>query len=190
VTPIYVLTHVYKTRDGEYEEKLLGSYSSRAKAREAIKRYKRLPGFRQHPDSFVVFESALDQDAAWIEGFFTANLHSALIYKIVPRAEWEAESGDYHGSAHDKADGFLHFSTAAQLPETLRRYYAGQNELMLVAVDAGALGAALKWEYSRSRDEDFPHLYGPLSPDAIKWARPIAKGADGSFLLPIDLPSP
>jgi uncharacterized protein (DUF952 family) len=107
-----------------------------------------------------------------------------LIFKIVPRAEWEAESGDYHGSAHDKADGFLHFSTAAQLPETLRRYYAGQDDLMLVAVDPKALGAALKWEYSSSRGEDFPHLYGPLCCDAIKWARSITKDAAGTFLLP------
>jgi hypothetical protein len=118
-TTIYVLAHVYKTRDGDYEEKLLGSYSSPAKAQAAIKRYKKLPGFRQHPESFVIFESVLDQDGAWVEGFFTANPHSALVFKIVPRAEWESESGDYHGSAHDKADGFLHFSTAAQLGETL-----------------------------------------------------------------------
>jgi len=184
-TTIYVLSHVYKTRDGEYEEKLLGTYSSRATAQQAIKRYKKLPGFRQHPKSFVIFESVLDQDTAWIEGFFTLNPHAALIFKIVPRAEWEAESGDYHGSAHDKRDGFLHFSTAAQLSETLRRHYAGQEDLMLVAVAAEALGAGLKWEYSSSRDEDFPHLYAPLSPDAIKWARPIGKDASGEFVLPL-----
>ncbi|HET7085038.1 MAG TPA: DUF952 domain-containing protein [Rhizomicrobium sp.] len=106
-----------------------------------------------------------------------------LIFKIVPRAEWEAGSGDYHGSAHDKADGFLHFSTASQLPETLRRYYAGQDDLMLVAVDPGALGPALKWEYSQSRGEDFPHLYAPLSCDAMKWARPLVKDAAGKFML-------
>jgi len=107
-----------------------------------------------------------------------------LIFKIVPRAEWEASSGDYHGSAHDQADGFLHFSTAAQLPETLRRYYADKDDLILVAVDATALGAALKWEYSASRGEDFPHLYATLSCDAMKWARPIAKDATGNFVLP------
>ena len=107
-----------------------------------------------------------------------------LIFKIVPRAEWEAESGDYRGSAHDQADGFLHFSTAAQLPETLRLYYAGQDDLTLVAVDAAALGATLKWEHSASRGEDFPHLFSALPCDAIKWARPIAKTADGAFALP------
>jgi uncharacterized protein (DUF952 family) len=107
-----------------------------------------------------------------------------LIFKIVPRAEWESESGDYHGSAHDRADGFLHFSTASQLSETLRLYYAGQDDLMLVAVDAAALGTALKWEYSKSRDEDFPHLYAALSCDAIKWARYITRGENGDFALP------
>jgi uncharacterized protein (DUF952 family) len=110
-----------------------------------------------------------------------------LIFKVVPRAEWEASSGDYHGSAHDQADGFLHFSTAAQLPETLRRYYAGQDDLILVAVNPAALGTALKWEYSPSRAEDFPHLYGALPCDAMKWARPIARGVGGNFVLP-DLP--
>jgi uncharacterized protein (DUF952 family) len=108
-----------------------------------------------------------------------------LIYKIVPRAEWQAESGDYHGSAHDTADGFLHFSTAAQLTETLRLYYAGQDDLMLVAAAAEALGDALKWEFSQSRNEDFPHLYGALPCDAIKWARPIVKDANGAFVLPL-----
>jgi uncharacterized protein (DUF952 family) len=107
-----------------------------------------------------------------------------LIFKIVPRGEWEAATGDYHGSAHDKADGFLHFSTASQLAETLRLYYADQDDLMLVAAEANALGTALKWEHSASRGEDFPHLHGPLICDTMKWARPIAKGAMGRFVLP------
>lgn len=110
---------------------------------------------------------------------------SELIFKIVPRAEWESSTGDYLGSTHDLADGFLHFSTEAQLPETLRRYYASRNELMLVAVDPQAFGAALRWEYSKSRGEKFPHLYAPLSCDAMKWARPIAIDAMGRFILPL-----
>jgi uncharacterized protein (DUF952 family) len=107
-----------------------------------------------------------------------------LIFKIVARAEWEASSGDYEGSLHDRADGFLHFSTAAQLAGTLEHHYAGQDDLILVAVDAGALGATLKWEHAPSRGEDFPHLYAALSCDAMKWARPIAKDTDGKFVLP------
>ena len=107
-----------------------------------------------------------------------------LIYKIVPRADWESSGGDYRGSAHDKADGFLHFSTAAQLPDTLRLYYADADDLVLVAVDPAACGDALKWEHSPSRGEAFPHLYAALACDAMKWARPIAKDATGRFVLP------
>jgi len=97
-----------------------------------------------------------------------------LIFKIVPRAEWERVAENYHGSAHDQADGFLHFSTEAQLPETLRRYYAGQTDLMLVAVNSETLGAGLKWEHSPSRGEDFPHLYGALPLNTVLWAKPVA----------------
>lgn len=106
-----------------------------------------------------------------------------LIYKIVARTEWMASAGDYDGSAQDKADGFLHFSTAAQLAETLRLYYTDAHDLMLVAATAEAC-VGLKWERSASRGQDFPHLYGPLTCDAMKWARPITRKADGAFVLP------
>ena len=62
------------------------------------------------------------------------------IFKIVPRAEWAEITDAYEGSAHDRADGFMHFSTRSQLAETLRRYYAGQDDLMLVAADPARLG--------------------------------------------------
>ena len=106
-----------------------------------------------------------------------------LIYKIVPRVEWMASAGDYDGSAQDKADGFLHFSTAPQLVETLALYYADADDLILVAATADAC-EGLKWERSASRGTDFPHLYGPLTCDAMKWARPITRDADGTFVLP------
>jgi len=107
-----------------------------------------------------------------------------IIFKIVPRGEWDAAGENYNGSAHDQADGFLHFSTASQLPETLRLYYAEQNDLVLLAVDAAALGAALKWEHSPSRGEDFPHLFAALRRSAVQWVKPLTRGADG-VLLPI-----
>ena len=71
---------------------------------------------------------------------------AALIFKICDRAEWNVAIalGAYRGSAKDRQDGFLHFSTKEQLPGTLQRYYAGADDLLLVAVaeseDAG-LGA-------------------------------------------------
>ncbi len=107
-----------------------------------------------------------------------------LIFKIVPRVEWESVADTYNGSAHDRADGFLRFSTQPQLAETLRRYYAGQTDLMLVAVESDTLGAALKWEHSPSRGEDFPHLFGALPRMAVLWTAPLNRNADGEFAIP------
>ncbi|HXS05762.1 MAG TPA: DUF952 domain-containing protein [Rhizomicrobium sp.] len=106
------------------------------------------------------------------------------VFKIVPRAEWAETTDAYEGSAHDRADGFLHFSTWPQLPETLRRYYADKNDLLLVAADPARLGRLLKWERSPSRGEDFPHLYGVLLTSAVLWVKPIARDMEGNFLLP------
>ena len=107
------------------------------------------------------------------------------IYKICERAAWrEAEKlGLYRGSAVDHRDGFIHFSTAAQLGETVARHFAGQSDLMLVAVDAGAVGAALKWEASRG-GALFPHLYGAMPLTAVRWVEPIRLDGDGRHVLP------
>jgi uncharacterized protein (DUF952 family) len=109
-----------------------------------------------------------------------------LIFKIATATDWaEAErAGAFAGSAHDKADGFLHFSTAPQLAQTLRLYYAGQDNLVLAAVEAEALGAALKWEHAPSRGEDFPHLFAPLPLSAVTWTRVLTRDATGTFILP------
>jgi len=109
-----------------------------------------------------------------------------LIFKIADAAEWaEAERvGSYAGSVNDRADGFLHFSTAPQLAETLKRYYADADDLVLIAVDEAMLGDALKWEYAASRGEDFPHLYGALPVSAALWVRPIARDSHGVAVLP------
>ncbi len=108
------------------------------------------------------------------------------IYKITtPRAWAEAEAaGRFDGADIDRRDGYIHFSTAAQLAETAARHFAGRDDLLLVAVDATALGAALRWEPSRGGDL-FPHLYAALPLTAVLWTRPMPLGADGRHLLPL-----
>jgi uncharacterized protein (DUF952 family) len=95
-----------------------------------------------------------------------------LIYKVCSAHEWRdaLAAGTYRGSAVDVRDGFIHFSTGAQLTETLRRHFAGQRDLVLVEVDPADLGDALRWEPSRG-GERFPHLYGPL---AVSLARRVS----------------
>jgi uncharacterized protein (DUF952 family) len=86
-----------------------------------------------------------------------------LIYKIVPAALWRAAEAlaEYEGAPVDMADGFIHFSTAAQVRETAAKHFAGERDLLLVSVEAERLGEALRYEPSRGGDL-FPHLYGPL----------------------------
>ena len=110
---------------------------------------------------------------------------TTLIYKIVPEALWrEAEAqGTFAGAPVDLADGYIHFSTTAQAPETAAKHFAGQDDLLLVAVDAGRLGAVLKWEPSRG-GALFPHLYAPLDLAAVAWIRPLPLGPDGLHIFP------
>ncbi|WP_417310738.1 DUF952 domain-containing protein [Devosia sp.] len=110
---------------------------------------------------------------------------SQKIFKVTRRAVFEQsrESGQFIGMPIDLEDGYVHFSTASQLVETLRLHFAGADDLVLFAVDTDALGAALKWEASRG-GALFPHLYGELPMTAVGEASPIAVAADGSVELP------
>jgi len=107
------------------------------------------------------------------------------IYKICPAAAWrEAErQGVYRGSADDARDGFIHFSASSQVVGTAARHFAGQTGLLLIAVDADALGAALRWERSRN-DELFPHLYGELDLGAVIGIDEMRVRSDGSHEIP------
>ncbi|GGK37156.1 DUF952 domain-containing protein [Salinarimonas ramus] len=103
------------------------------------------------------------------------------VYKIAPSGLWEEAraAGVFTGAPVDLADGFIHFSSAAQVRETARRHFAGQDDLVLVAVDAAVLGSALVWEPSRGGDL-FPHLYGPLPMTAVVSQAPLPRAADGT----------
>jgi uncharacterized protein (DUF952 family) len=103
-----------------------------------------------------------------------------VVYKIVATEEWmRAEAtGVFTGAPVDRADGFIHFSTAAQAPDTAAKWFAGRDDLTLAAVDAKALGDHLRWEPSRG-GALFPHLYADLPMTAVVWSRPLPLGADG-----------
>src|ERR1700709_182065 len=107
------------------------------------------------------------------------------IYKISSASAWrEAErQGVFRGSPDDLRDGFIHFSTASQVAETARKFFLGQTGLFLVAVDADALGDALRWEPSRN-DELFPHLYGELDLGAVTGVLDLRARSDGYHDVP------
>ncbi len=102
------------------------------------------------------------------------------IYKILPRAAWQAAqaAGVFSGAAIDLEDGYIHFSTSAQAPETARRHFAGQRDLVVLEVNGVDLGEALVWEASRG-GQLFPHLYGVLDVALVRAVHEAPLGADG-----------
>ena len=110
---------------------------------------------------------------------------SDLVFKICTRAEWQGaeRAGVFPGTPIDRRDGFIHFSAGDQVAETAAKHFAGERDLVLVAVEAKALGAALKWEVSRG-GALFPHLYGMLPLGAVAWVKTMPADAAGHLILP------
>lgn len=108
-----------------------------------------------------------------------------IIYHMCRRQEWDAAqaAGSYAGSSQDAADGFIHFSTAAQVVESAAKHRAGQAGLVLLAVEAGRLGEALRWEPSRG-GQLFPHVYGALPLDTVVRVADLPLGGDGRHVFP------
>ncbi len=110
---------------------------------------------------------------------------SDLVYKICSTAMLQEARGRgrFHGSADDIRDGFIHLSAGHQVAGTLAKYFAGQSDLVLLAVDPERLGERLRWEISRG-GELFPHLYGPLGLDHVVSVEELALQEDGTHRLP------
>lgn len=109
----------------------------------------------------------------------------SLIYKICHQSLWrEAEdTGAFAGASIDLQDGFIHFSTAEQVADTAAKHFAGQRDLLLIAVEGEALGESLRYEVSRG-GALFPHLYAALPLSAVRWVKPLPLGAEGRHVFP------
>lgn len=110
------------------------------------------------------------------------------VFKITTASDWTVAetSGQFSGSRDDVRDGYIHLSTAAQARETAARHFAGQDGLVLVALDALQLGAVLKWEPSRG-GALFPHLYAPLRVALVLWVKPLPRDAAGRHIFPLEI---
>jgi uncharacterized protein (DUF952 family) len=111
------------------------------------------------------------------------------IYNLCRAVDWEAakRKGVYEGSADDRRDGFIHFSTGAQVAESAAKHRAVQADILLLTVPVKALGPELAWEPSRGGSrggELFPHLYGPLPVDAVERVDELPLTAEGKHIFP------
>jgi len=111
------------------------------------------------------------------------------VYKIATREQWaEAErTGLFLGAPVDLEDGFIHLSTARQVRDTAARFFQGMPGLKLVAVDATALGADLRYEPGGS-GALYPHLYASLRLPTVTRVDALELGSDGSHVFPEGFP--
>ena len=106
-----------------------------------------------------------------------------IAYKVLTAAQFAAlQSGPFEGAPVDIEDGYIRLSNAAQLTGTVRKYFAGQEGLVVVAIDLSSLGALVRWEVSRG-GQLFPHLYGHLSIVDVLAHAPL-RWREGQVVLP------
>lgn len=110
------------------------------------------------------------------------------VHKVCPQGDWSAaqENGTFAGSPDDLRDGYIHLSTAHQLPATLAKHFSGQGDLVLISFSSDSLGDALRWEPSRG-GELFPHYYGALPAALARSVVALPLAADGRHVLPEEL---
>lgn len=107
-----------------------------------------------------------------------------LIYKIFRADEWAAlqANGETAGAPIDITDGYVHTSTAEQAKETAAKHFAGEDDLVLLALESDSFGDELKWEPSRG-GQLFPHIYRNLRMTDIIWQKPLPL-VDGTHQFP------
>ena len=116
-----------------------------------------------------------------------------MIYHITSRlAGLEAqERGEYRAESLE-GEGFIHCSTSTQVLPVARKYYDGQSDLVVFAIDPSRLTSELRWEPPSGgapppgapEGELFPHVYGPINLEAIVNVYDLEVNPDGSHRLP------
>ncbi|MEO8185673.1 MAG: DUF952 domain-containing protein [Deltaproteobacteria bacterium] len=110
----------------------------------------------------------------------------AALYKICPRQSWSEalSSGRLPLSRDDARDGYVHLSSAQQLPGTLERHFAAEPDLVLLVIPRSRLPeGALRWEPSR-RGEPFPHLYAELRAELVAEVLELPLDGERRHVLP------
>ena len=101
-------------------------------------------------------------------------LRMHTIYHFTTRQEWEWALGTgIHVSPSLYDEGFIHCCTSDQVKHISRRHARDSAETLLLEIDPRALRSQLVYEWSKSHEQTFPHIYGPINTDAVIGARPL-----------------
>ena len=130
--------------------------------------------------SFVISENVMSLTKEF-------NLNNE-IYKVLTLDEWEqAQASGVIITELDKADGFIHLSTATQLNATLSLYFGKEESVVLLQVEHAQIHDKLKFETPvppGNRTSTFPHYYGELNINAVSKVWQLERGA---FEIPIEV---
>jgi uncharacterized protein (DUF952 family) len=91
-----------------------------------------------------------------------------IIYHVTTAAEWKsAQEKGFYESASLKTEGFIHCSEQHQVAGVLERYFKDKNGLVKLVIDTNKLSSRYVQEWSPSTMDTFPHIYGPVNPEAV-----------------------
>jgi len=101
-----------------------------------------------------------------------------VIYHIAEAADWERarRDGQYTMSTRGRTlaeEGFIHASTAEQVPLVADAYYRDAPDLVLLVIDTERVRPELRYEQVPGQADPYPHIYGPLNLDAVTETRPF-----------------
>ena len=101
-----------------------------------------------------------------------------VIYHIAEAADWAQaqRDGQYTTSTRGRtlaAEGFIHASTAEQVPLVAGAYYRGVPDLVLLVIDTERVRPELRYEQVPGQPDPYPHIYGPHNLDAVLESRPF-----------------
>jgi uncharacterized protein (DUF952 family) len=113
-----------------------------------------------------------------------------MIFHITTRKEWEAaQASGMYAAPSLKNEGFIHCSKREQVLDTADNYFRGHQDLVLLCIMPEKLQADLKYENPSGKHSSndfglFPHVYGPINPEAVVMAVPLPCDGAGKFKLP------
>lgn len=97
---------------------------------------------------------------------------SRPIFHLAFPGDWARSSDTYEAPSLEE-QGFIHCSTAEQLPRVAYERFKWRNDLILLTIDAGALpDGTLVYEDLDNLGEEYPHVYGPIPTSAVVMTGP------------------
>ncbi|MBI4973782.1 DUF952 domain-containing protein [Candidatus Roizmanbacteria bacterium] len=91
-----------------------------------------------------------------------------LIYHLIPKTDWDkAKMQEFYSPTSLAKEGFIHASTKEQILPTANRIFKGRNDLLILTIDTEKVTPKIIYEFSSGSGEKHPHIYGPLSLDAV-----------------------